>query len=652
MLYAAGAIERQGSVQAGATVGDASPEARGRGQTVEMNIASFSFMDDRYGVIDLPGSPEFVQEADFALPAVDLAIVVAEADPDKAVLLQPILQELDRLNIPRILFVNKIDQAKGRLRDLLEALQAVSAHPLVARQIPIWETDKVTGYVDLALERAYVYRPGQASERIDIPKDVMEREKEARFQMLEKLADYDDALMEQLLSDVTPTPEAVFADLTRETAQNLITPVMLGAAFFGHGVRRLLKALRHETPEPSAAATRLGLDGTCAYVMKSSHAGQAGKLSLARIMGGKISDGAELTLSNGDTGRIGGVFSMLGAASKKIPAAEAGELVALAKVEAAKAGQAASPDGKARAPLLDALERPAVFAFAIRTTDRKDDVRLSSAIAKLMEEDHALTYAHDPDTHETVLSGQGEIHLRITLERLKRRYNVAVEHARPRAAYHETVRKGATMRGRHKKQSGGHGQFGDVVIETAPLARGSGVTFGDRITGGVVPKQWIPAVEMGVRDACERGPLGFPVVDVGVTLTDGSYHAVDSSEIAFRTAGRMAMIDALRAGEPLLLEPVDHVSIVAPNSATSRITSMLSSRRGQILGFDAREGWPGWDRIEAYLPRSERMDLIVELRALTQGLGGYEAKFAHMAELNGKLAEEIVAAQARMAMAG
>ena len=246
--------------------------------------------------------------------------------------------------------------------------------------------------------------------------------------------------------------------------------------------------------------------------------------------------------------------------------------------------------------------------------------------------------------HETQLLGRGEGHLKVSIERLKRRYGVEVAASRPKTPYRETIRKKITQRGRHKKQTGGHGQFGDVVIEVAPKSRGEGFAFDNKITGGVVPRQWIPAVEAGVKDALEKGPLGFPVVDVGAVLIDGSYHTVDSSEMAFRTAGRIAMSDALAACDPILLEPIEKVTIYAPNTATSRINSAISSRRGQILGFDARDGWPGWDRIEVYLPQSERQELIVELRSVTQGLGSFEAEFDHMAEVTGRLADDIVKA--------
>lgn len=649
LLFTAGAIDRQGSVEAGSTVGDSSPEARARHQSVELNLASFDYMGDHYALIDCPGSVEFQAEADFALAAADMALVVTDPDPHKAMLLRPLLAELDRLGVPRALFVNKIDQAHGNVGELLDALQPASSLPLVARQLPILIDDKVTGFIDLALERAFVYRPGQQFEQIDIPGDLAQAEADARFHMLEQLSSYDDALLEQLLSDVNPEPEMVFADLVKEMRECLIAPVFFGSAQNGSGMGRLLKAFRHEAPEPEAAAARLGAEGSSAYVFKTSHAGQAGKLAMARVLSGKLADGAELTLPDGEKARASGLFHMLGGTTRKIASADSGEVVAVGKVESARAGDLICADGKARDARRRPAKRPPVYALAIQPKDRKDDVRLSSSLAKLAEEDPSLEVRHNEETHELLVSGQGEGHLKTALERLKRRFGVEVTTSRPRTPYKETIRRAVTQHGRHKKQTGGHGQFGDVIVEIGPLERGSGFQFSERVTGGVVPRQWIPAVEDGVRDACERGPLGFPVIDVKAALIDGSYHSVDSSELAFRMAGRIAMSEGLKACQPYLLEPIDKVTVFAPSTATSKITSVISGRRGQILGFEGWDESPGWDRIEGYLPHAERQDLIVELRSLTQGLATYEAQFDHMGEVTGRLADEIINSNARPA---
>ncbi|MGH6993257.1 MAG: elongation factor G, partial [Caulobacteraceae bacterium] len=641
MLLVSGAVEKRAGGGAAEKIGDSSPEAKARGHSVEINLAGFEFLGDRYAVVDCPGSLELVAEADAVFPAMDLAVVVTDPEADKAALAQPVMRELEELAVPRAIFVNKIDQARGSLEDLLRALASTSAVPLVARQLPIVTGEKVTGFVDLALEKAFVYRSGEASEVVELTSDLAPTEPDARFHMLEQLADFDDELMEQLLSDAQPSREAVFADLVREMNEGLIVPVFFGSAQGGFGVRRLLKALRHETPLAGRAAARLGIERAGAYVLKAAWAGQAGKLAYARVFGGALPDSADLVTSGGEHGRAGGLFHIQGAALKKIARAEAGDIVAIGKIETVQAGEVLAL-GSGSPPKRPARkERAPLFALAVAAANRKDDVRLSGALSKLLEEDAGLALAHDVEGHQMLLMGQGEGHVRLALERLKRRYGVDIVTEEPKTPYRETIRAGSTQRGRHKKQTGGHGQFADVTVEIKPKPRGSGFSFASKITGGVVPRQWIPAVEQGVRDGLARGPLGFPVVDLEVTLLDGQFHSVDSSELAFRLAGRIAIDEGLKGCGSTLLEPVEKLKVHAPSSAMSSVTSALTSRRGQILGFGPRQGWPGWEEIEAYLPQSERHDFIAELRSLTQGLGSYDWSFDHMAELTGRLAEDI-----------
>ncbi|MBB4630598.1 elongation factor G [Sphingosinicella soli] len=637
MLFTAGAISRQGSVDAGTAVGDASPEARARRGSTELNLARFVYLEETFVLMDAPGASGFAPDALPAIAAADLAVVVIDPDPARAALAEPALRLLEALGVPHAIFVNKIDQARGRIRDLLEALQPMSARPILARQIPIREGEAITGFIDLALERAFHYRPGKASERIEIPQALAQRESAERFHMLEQLADHDDALLEKLLMDETPEPAMVFGDLSRETGDSLVVPLLFGSAQGDHGVRRLLKMLRHETPSPAAAEARLGADGGT-YVFKIAHANAAGRLAYARTFSG-LAEGAELHDREGNAVRAGALFTVLGDKLGKTASVPPGAVTAIAKVDTIRAGDVIS-NGRARCAGF-APPMPG-HALAIATRDRKDDVRLSTALHKLVEEDAGLAWDQDAETHEMLLRGISDEHLNMVLARLKRRYSVAVDAQPPRIAYRESIRRTATQRGRHKKQSGGHGQFGDVVIEVAPRGRGEGFAFDDRITGGAVPRQWIPAVEAGVRDAMERGPLGFPVVDVAVTLIDGSYHTVDSSELAFRTAGRIAMSEALAACSPHLLEPVARVTIETPGSATSRITSSIASHRGQMLGITPRAGWSRWDVVEALMPEAQLHGLGAELRALSQGLATYRAEFDHLAELNGALADAVV----------
>jgi elongation factor G len=646
ILARTGVITRQGKVADKNTTGDAAAEARDHGMSVEVNVADVSFLGDTFTFIDCPGSIEFQHEGALALTACDAAVVVCEPDPKRVPALQLILKQLEDRGIPRLLFLNKIDSFDAQVRDILPTLQPASSRPLVLRQIPIWENGAASGFVDLALERAFVYRPQANAEVIDIPARVKEREIEARFKMLEQLADYDDELMEQLLSDVQPAREKVFADLVKEVQDGLIVPVLLGSAENGNGILRLLKALRHEAPFVERTAKRLKLENakSAAQVLKTMYTAHGGKISLVRVLAGDFGEGTIVQGARAEE-RAASAFALLGQEAKKRAAGKPGDTLALGRLEKILSGETISAD-KGGITQIKAPEPPEpVFGVAIGVKDRKDEVKLTGALGRLMEEDPSLKLQHAKDTHQMVLWGQGEMHLRVALERLKRKYGVEAESKPRQVPYKETIRKPVEIRGRHKKQSGGHGQFGDVVLDIKPLPRGAGFKFAEKITGGVVPRQFIPSVEIGVSDYLHRGPLGgFPVVDVSVTLIDGSYHSVDSSDMAFRQAGRIGMAEGMPKCSPVLLEPIMEVEIAIPSEATARINGMIPQRRGQILGFDSREGWPGWDVVRAQIPESEMGDLIVELRSATAGVGTFTAKFHHLAELTGRLADNVLAA--------
>lgn len=649
ILWTTGSINRKGSHAQHNTVGDASAEARERAMSVEVTAASAVYLGDHFSFLDCPGSIEFLQETLNALAGVDAVVVVAEPDPAKAPILQPLLKRLADLGIPHFLFINKIDKAQGRIRDLLAAFQPASSKPLVLRQVPIWKGGIVSGFVDLALERAYVYREHAASEMVAIPSDITDREHEARYQMLEKLADYDDHLMEELLTDIEPPRDEVFADLSRELAEGLIVPVLLGSAERDNGVRRLLKALRHEVPDVSRAALRQGLtaqgEDPVLQVVKTLH-GAGGKLSIARVLRGILKDGASLVRSDGAEERASGLFSMQGEKPVKIPGAGAGDLVAVGRLEKAQTGDTLSsphPIKELKRPEV----LPAVYKLAIKAANRNDDVKLSGAIAKLREEDPGIHFMQVAETHDTILLGQGEVHLRTALARMERKFGLKLATHAPQVGYRETIRKATEQRGKHKKQSGGHGQFGDVVLQIKPLPRGGGFEFLDQITGGVVPRQFIPSVEKGIREYLNHGPLGFPVVDVSVALTDGSYHSVDSSDAAFQMAAKTGMAEGMPNCQPVLLEPVMAVDVFTPSEHTSRINQIITGKRGQLLGFDGKADWPGWDTVQAHIPESELQNFIIELRSATHGVASFVCKFDHLSELTGKLAEQAVAQRAQ-----
>ncbi len=611
-------------------------DVRGRAMSTDIRVENCRFMGDDWAILDCPGSVEFAHEARCALAVVDLAVVVCEPVPDRVLSVAPLLRTLRGNGVPHFLFINKLDTLTGRVRDTLAALQAWSSRPLVLRQVPIRDGEAVTGYIDLANERAYRYRKGEASELTPLPPHMVEREKEALFALLEVLADHDDALLEKVLEDVAPSSEEIYRQLHKDLAEGSVVPVLLGAAERDNGVRRLWKALRHDTPDPLDTSGWRGVapDGEAlAQVFKTVHAGHTGKLSYARILRGPIKDGAVL---NGQ--RIGGIYRFGNGGPMKVPEADTGEIVAFGRLDGVLTGTAVSPSGTA--PALTWPEPPpSVYALAIATEDRKDDVKLSGALQKLAEEDPCLRVVHDMETGETVLRGQGEMHLNAAIERLAKSSGLKVNTARPRVPFKETIRRAVRQHARLKRQTGGHGQFADVKIDIAPRGRGEGFIFRDRIIGGAVPKQYIPAVGEAADAATKKGPFGHPVVDIEVVLVDGTFHSVDSSDMAFKTATRMAMQEGLAKADPVLLEPIDRVTISVPSDYTPSAQRLVSGRRGRILGYAERPDWPGWDDVEAQVPEAELHDLIIELRSLTMGLGTYSHEFDHLAEARGKVAE-------------
>ncbi|WP_040577320.1 elongation factor G [Methylopila sp. M107] len=615
------------------SVGDPSPEARAHQLSVEAVAATVDYLGDAYTFIDCPGSVEFSHAASLVLPACDVAVVVCEADERKTPQLEEVLRELEELGVPHLLFLNKIDAATGDVREALAELQKASRAPLMLRQLPIVTDGRVTGFVDLALDRAFDYREGDVSRTSDLPPAEVPHETEERFHLLETLADHDDRLMEDLIMEVEPEPGRIFADLTSELRENHAVSVLIGSAARENGITRLLKALRHEAPGIAETRARLGFAGegpALAYAMKTAHPSFGGKITMARVLRGAFREGEDAIGAGGDA-RIAGLVSLFGEQTTRRGEAGEGEVAGFLKLDPVQSGavfgaeapREASPGPSAPAPM---------HAVSLHVRDRKDDVRLSAALSKLVEEDPSLFLESRPDLGELRLGGLGEMHLRVAAERLASRYQVAVTTERPGVGYRETLRAPASAHGRHRKQSGGHGQFGDVKIEVRPLERGAGFVFEDRIVGGAVPRQYIPSVETGVRAFAERGPLGAPLVDFAVALVDGSFHTVDSSDAAFQAAARIAMMEAMASAGSVLLEPILAVTVTAPASATAALTQLVSGRRGQILGYDALPGREDWIAFEALIPEAEMDGLVIQLRSATAGVGAFVSRFEKMAE--------------------
>ena len=644
LLFVTGAITRKGKISDRNTVADSSTQARDRQMSVEVSVAHSQYQDLNFTFLDCPGSIEFASETYNALVGAGAAIIVCEPVVDRVLTLAPLLKFLDDWEIPHLIFINKMDRCNSHFNEVLQALKSVSSRPLVPQQYPIRQNNEIIGFIDLINEQAYHYHANSPADPVALPDHLKEEEQIARQEMLETIAEFDDHLLEELLEDINPSREEILQDLKQELGADQIVPVFFGMAERDYGVRHLLTALVEETPAPTITANRRGLDPSAdgdavVQILKTYFTPQGGRLSLGRIWQGTLNDGMAL---NGV--RIGGIYRLMGQQQQPLQQAQAGEIVALGRLEGIGTGDVVS-SGSQKPDLPKGLQLKPVFALAIAAANRKDEVKLSSALTKLIEEDPSLYWEQHGDTKEVILWGQGEIHLQVALDRLARKYNLPMTTHLPQVPYKETIKTSTKSHGRYKHQTGGHGAFGDVYLDIKPLARGEGFHFHESIVGGVVPKQYIPGVETGVREYLGHGPLGFPVVDIDVTLTDGSYHSVDSSEQAFKQAARLAMTEGLPKCHPVLLEPILSVTVLAPSEYTAKVLQLISGKRGQIQGFEASAEWKGWDQVTAYLPQAEMHDFIVELRSLTMGVGFFQWDEDHLQEVPDKLRDAVLAMQ-------
>ena len=643
ILFVTGAISRKGSIKEGNTISDHTVEAREHSMSVEVSAASSDFEGIHFTFLDCPGSIEFAQETYNALIGIDAAIVVCEPVLSRVLTLAPLFKFLDDWEIPHLVFVNKMDKSHDAdFMDVIHALKEVSSRPLVPHQYPINQGQDIVGYISLVTEQAYHYHSGSPADPIPLPEELLEEEKAAREEMLETLAEFDDHLLEELLEEINPAPEEILADLKQDLEEDLIVPVFLGVAEQDYGIRPLLNALVKETPTPEEAASHRSLSGKLeeelrAQVLKTYMTSQ-GKLSLVRIWQGKIDDGMVL---NGF--RVGGLYNLMGQNQESISQGIAGDIVAVARLEGVCTGDTLFSGDKSNDELPKAEVLEPVYALALTPERRKDEVKLSGTLGKLLAEDPSLNWEQHGDTREIILWGQGEIHLKVALERLRRKYKLPMNTHLPQVPYKETIRRATTSHGRYKHQSGGHGAFGDVFLDIQPLERGEGFNFTNTIVGGVVPKQYIPGVKIGVTEYLHHGPLGFPVVDVAVNLSNGSYHSVDSSEQAFKQAARIAMTEGMPKCAPALLEPMLDVKVSVPGEFTSKALQLITGRRGQILGYDALEGWQSWDQVWAYLPQAEMHNFIIELRSLTLGVGFFHWEYSHLQEVPENLTKRVLA---------
>ncbi|MEZ5779380.1 MAG: elongation factor G [Paracoccaceae bacterium] len=613
-----------------AALEDAHPRIETAGH---LTLTRFGFMGDDWCAIDMAGGPEYARMAGAPLLAADAVVLCVAPDPEEAVLAAPWLRAVEAAGTPCFIFINRMDMPKGRVRDIVAALQAYTGHTIVLRQIPIREGGQVVGAIDLISERAWKYREGQVSQLVELPKSEAEREQAARAELLEHMSDYDDALLEELIEDHEPATGALFAIATRETQDSVILPAFLGAASHKNGVMRLMKALRHEVPEVSTLRKRLGAKDALAVGFHAENRKHLGKCILLRALEETLNPGMQL-----GGGGLGGLAELGGKAG--LDRLGAGEVGISVKSDQLNAGSVYTAKGSAPAPDWAAGCTPALARVVTPVHDR-DDVRLSTALQRMAEADPMLRLEQDEATGHALVRLQGPMHLRALITALADDFGIEAETAAPGTRYRETISSRVEEQYRHRKQSGGAGQFADVAMTIEPMPRGEGFHFAEKVKGGAVPRNYIPSVEEGAREAIDKGPLGFPVTDISVTLTDGKHHAVDSSDYAFRTAGRMGLRDALPKAGPVLLQPVERIEIHVPSVYSGAMVSLISTLKGQVLGFDRDPAFRGWDIFRALLPAAAEDDLVMSLGSATQGTAWYEASFDHYEEIYGKEAERI-----------
>ena len=638
ILNVCGQIHQKGSVKDNNTLSDYLPEEHELKMSISMGISNAKFMEENYTFIDCPGSNEFINDFLQAARISDLCIVVLEPIKEKLLTLVPYFYYLNKMNIPHILFINKVDNFDFDIKDILGSIQEYSLLPLVIRQIPIREGDKITGSADVIHERAYKYEKNKPSQIVKIPEELSSLRSEIREKVLETLADFDDALMEKILDETPTSTEEIYQNLKKDISSNKIVEVLTGSAENGTGIHRLLKSIRHDCPTYIETIKRNKYqikDEVCSLqVFKTNYIPHRGKQSIARDLSGKLQEGQTL---QGNI-RLQGLFSINGKEFVKIPSAKTADIIGLSGIESIMTGDIIVDDEK---ELKKDNERPTppqpIYAKAIRTIKREEDVKLSESLKEIIETDSSYNIERNTVTQQLLLWGQGEIHLRVALNKLKNNYNVKTEEEKISFSFQETIQGSITDHiTTHKKQSGGAGQYARVVIDVKPLPRGEFFKFEDKIVGGVIPKTYIPSVEKGCKESMQKGPLGFPVTDIQVTLKDGKTHDVDSNSNSFHIAGIKALRETLENCKPTLLEPYHKVKFLIPSKDINNIYTLVTSKRGMIKETYQKEGWRGFEILEAEIPGCEIFKLIIDVKSLTEGMGSFEHKFEEMKTVQNK----------------
>jgi elongation factor G len=663
LLFTTGAKNRLGTVMDGTTTMDHDEDEIKRQMTISAGLAHVDWAGHRINLIDTPGEASFINEAMGTLPVVEGVLMLVNAVTKVEVQTERLWKRARDMGVSRVAAVNMMDRERADFAEAVAALRARFGEEMVPVALPIGQEAGFKGVVDLITMKAYTYTgtAGKATEG-PIPDDLTDAAAEAREQLVDRVAEADDELLEKYLEGEELTQQEVGAALRAAVASGSVSPVIPVAATKNIGSDRLLETLL-SVPSPVARGARtafrvpggeeveLPVDqsaSTALFVFKTIYDQFSGRVNLARVFSGKIATDSQLLNDRtGEKERTGNILLMHGKETKAIEEAGAGDIVALAKLKDTGTGDTLSdPARPVRFPRYEFP--PAAISFAISPKTRGDEEKVSNGLRRLGEEDPAMELRFDPQTKEMLISGTSQVHVEVILDKLKRRFGVEVELHPPQVPYRETIRKKANAQGRHKKQTGGRGQFGDCWIEVEPLPRGEGYQFEDAIFGGSIPRNFIPAVEKGIVEAMEHGVIaGYPVVDVKVKLYDGSYHTVDSSELAFKLAGGLAWNKAMGEASPVLLEPVMNVEVIAPEENMGDIMGDLSSRRGRPQGS---ESMGEMHIIRAQVPLAEMLTYAPQLRSMTAGRGSFTIEFDHYEEVPAQLVDKIVAdAKARKA---
>jgi elongation factor G len=651
MLFDAGAIARLGTVEAGTTALDWDPDEHKRNQSINLAVGSLEHDGVRITIVDTPGYADFQADVVEALAAVDAAIVVIDASAGVEVGTEEVWRLADAAGLPRMIFVNKMDRENANYDATLDQLKARFGPKIAPVYLPIGSAETFRGYVDVIEEHANVYENG-APKEVPIPPELEGIEHSRRDALVEAAAEASDELMEKYLEGEAFSDEEIEAALHKGTREGSVVPVFVGSATQNIGVRELISMIAKHVPSPAEVGTRSTVDGKeitpdpsgpfVAQVFKATADPFVGRLTYFRVISGSLGgQGHVYNASRKEEERIGNLLSVQGKDTETLAKVGPGDIAAVAKLTSTAAGDTLVSD-RAGAVQLAPLDFPAPsLQVAVEPESKADLDKLGQALHRLAEEDPCVRIHREEGTGETILTAMGDAHVDVIVDRLKRKFGASVRTATPRVPYRETIRQAARIDNRYKRQTGGHGQFGHVVIEFEPAEMGAGFQFGDRIVGGAVPKQYIPAVEKGLREAMAEGVLaGYPVVDLQATLVDGSYHTVDSSEMAFKVAASQALKKAFDSASPALLEPILEVDVVVPDIFMGDVMGQITSKRGHVLGVDSVEGM---QHLKAQVPQAEMFHYATELRSITQGRGRFSWKLDHYAEVPHSIADKVVA---------